>query len=357
MLQKFLDLNFIKIKEDANLAKLKKASGELVRKLSKKKAKVIAYTLIALDPEVRANNSDLNEVKKIIIKNWKTFSSNRGDTPVTFIRAVILEALETISKETRFASLIWLAGRNVIKHYKLGREDILLTKFLLDLGNKIEKEAVESWSLHSESKLEKLSLDIKELAGATIHKATLQKYLGNASGPQNQDGQPYSESHNPHWSTAQQWAWEFAPIAAQGIANVINKALKEQAEAVNTNQSQIQEAVDKLLVQTQAEILQKNNLLHMRTQLLWWKEACYSSSLRQSYRRLKDGLLQLTLANDYASFVPFIYPTSADYFLQETHRDLISDTEKDKVKKMKISEILKLCRSIKHRIENNLCRV
>lgn len=67
-----------------------------------------------------------------------------------------------------------------------------------------------------------------------------------------------------------------------------------------------------------------------------------TSSLKKSYRLLKDGLLQLTLANDYASFVPFIYPTSADYFLQETHRGLISEPEEDKVKKMKISEILKL---------------
>ncbi len=326
MIQEFLDLNFIQIKEDENLTKLRNASAELAKRLSKDKAKVISYTLIALDPEVKANDSELNEAKEIIIKNWKTFVTNSGDTPNTIIRAVILEALETISKETDYSCMIWLAGRNVIKHYKLGRENELLTKFLLDLGNKIEKEAVDSWSLLGESELEKLSIEINKLTGVTVDKASLQKYLEDASGPNNREGSANYKTPNPQWPNAgDNWSFEFAPRAAQGIASVLNKALKEQAKAVNINHSLI-------------EILQKNNLSQMRTQLLWWKEACYSSSLKQSYRELKEGLLQVALANDYSSFVPFIYPTSADYFLNEIHRVLTSEEGK----RMKISEILKL---------------
>lgn len=331
MLQSFLDHNFIQIKEDENLAKLRKAGGELARKLSKNKAKIISYTLIALDPEVKANNSDLNEAKKIIIKNWKTFVANSGDTPITIIRAVILEALETMSKETDYACMIWLAGRNVIKHYKLGRESELLTKFLLDLGNKIEKEAVESWSLPSESKIVKLTLKIEELTGATLDKTEVENHLKAAA-----IHSGWGESgENPHTQGQNNVNWPkfFAQRASQGITSVVNKALKSQAKGITASLSQAQEA--------QSEILQKNSLLQIRTKLLWWKEACYSESLKQSYRELKDGLLQVALANDYSSFVTFIYPTSADYFLKETHRVLISEEGK----RMKISEILKLIKA------------
>lgn len=345
MLQKFLDLNFIQIKEDENLAKLRKAGGELARKLSNNKAKIISYTLIALDPEVKANNSDLNEAKKIIIKNWKTFITNSGDTPVPIIRAVILEALETMSKETDYACLIWLAGRNVIKHYKLGRESELLTKFLLDLGNKIEKEAVESWSLPSESKIAKLTLKIEELTGATLDKTEAENHLkaaaihkGWGEGGEN----PYAPNQNNV-----NWPKFFAERAGQGIASVVNKALKSQAKGITASLSQAQEALNGLLIQAQSGILQKNSLMQTRTQLLWWKEACYSESLKQSYWELKDGLLQVALANDFSSFVPFIYPNSANFFLKETHRVLISEEGK----RMKISEILKLINAVSEELK------
>ncbi len=345
MLQSFLDHNFIQIKEDENLSKLRKAGGELARKLSKNKAKIISYTLIALDPEVKANNSDLDEAKKIIIKNWKTFVANSGDTPITIIRAVILEALETMSKEKNYACIIWLAGRNVIKHCKLGREGELLTKFLLDLGNKIEKEAVENWSLPSESKIAKLTLKIEELTGATLDKTEIENHLKAAA-----IHSAWGESgENPYLQTQNNVNWPkfFAERASHGIRSVVNKALKSQAKEISASLSQAQEALNNLLIQTQSEILQKNSLMQIRTQLLWWKEACYSESLKQSYRELKDGLLQVALAIDYSSFVPFIYPTSVDYLLKETHRVFISEEGK----RMKISEILKMIKEASEKLK------
>ncbi len=329
MLQKFLNLNFIRNIEDETLSKLKKSSGALVKKFSKKKAKIISYTLIALDPEVKANSPDLNEAKNIIIKNWKTFLANNNDTAITIIRAVILEALEIISKETHFACMIWLTSRNIIKHYNLGRERELLNNFLLDLGNKIEKGAIESWSLISEANLEKASVKINEPTGIVVDQATLQKYLEDASGPTNKAGQTNYENPNPIWTNSgQTWSHEFAPRAAKGIAIVLNNAMKEQTKAFKINHSQI-------------ETLQKDKRSQLRAQLLWWKEACYSESLKQSYRELNDGLLQIALAYDYSLFLPFIYPTSVDYFLKETHRVLISEIDK----RMKISEILNLIKA------------
>ncbi len=338
MLQEFLDANLLPITDEGYFEKIKKTADEVAKKLTKSKAKVLSYTLTALDPDVPADNPDVIEVKELITKNWSTFSTNSKDTPVTFIRAVMLEALEIVSKETNFACLIWLTGRNIQSQFRIiGKEKELTSIFLMSLGKEMEKKATESWSLPSDAKLQKLSLEIKELTGIAIDKATLQKKLEDASGPHNQAGTANYGDPNQYWTnSAQNWSYQFAPRAAQGIAEVVNKALKEQAKEISTNQTQIQEAVNKLLSQTQSEILERNSLLQMRTQLLWWKESCYSTSLNQSYRGQKNGLLQILLANDYSAFVPTIYPTSVDYFLRETHRVLV----KDENKKIKVSEII-----------------
>jgi GTPase-associated system helical domain len=338
MLQQFLDTNLLPITDEGYFEKLKKTADEIEKKLTKNNAKVLSYVLTALDPDVPADNPNIVEVKDLITKNWNTFSTNSKDTPVTFIRAVMLHALQSVSRDTSVACLIWLTGRNIQQQFKLiGKEKELILDFLMALGQKVENIAIESWSLPSDTKLQKLSIEIKEFTGATVDKTTLQKLFAWASGPNDEQGATLKDP-NPYWpNSAQNWAYQFAPKAAAAISQEVSKVLKEQAKSVSENQILIQEAVNRLLSQTQSEILERNGLLQIRMQLLWWKESCYSVSLKQSYRGQENGLLQIALANDYAVFVPTIYPTSVDFFLRETHRALV----KDEGKKIKVSEILK----------------
>jgi len=339
MLQEFLDANLLAITDEGYFEKIKKTADELAKKLNKSKARVLNYTLSALDPDIPADNPDIIEVKDLITKNWSTFLTNSKDTPVTFIRAVMLEALQAVSNEISNACLIWLTGRNIQQQFKLiGKEKELVQNFLLSLGRRVENAATESWTLPSETKLQQLSVEIKEVTNIILDKVTLQKLFVCASGPHDNASQVPYENPNPHWpNSGPSWSYEFPSRAATAVSQVVNKAFKEQATAVNTNLTQIQDAINKLLSQTQSDIIERNSLLQMRTQLLWWKESCYSTSLNQSYRGQLNGLLQILLASDYSAFVPTIYPTSADYFLKETHRALV----KDENKKFKVSEILK----------------
>ncbi len=338
MLQEFLDANLLAITNDEYFNKLKKVADALAKTLQKNKAKILTYTLTALDPEVSVDNPDIIEVKELVSKNWNTFLTNSKDSPVTFIRAIMLEALKSTSSETSSACLIWLASRNIYKHFKLtGKEEALISNFILSLGQTLENSAIENWELPAETKLQKLSIEIKEITTVTIDKTNLQKFLAWASGPTDEQGNITFQEPNPQWpNSGSAWSHSFVPKAATAIAQEVNKALKAQAKELTSNQTQIQEAVNKLLVQTQAEILQKNSLLQMRTQLLWWKEACYSPSIKQSYRNQLNGLLQIILANDYSAFVPYNYPASVDFFLREIHRLLAIDEHK------KILDILKL---------------
>lgn len=339
MLQEFLNAQLLPIDNEDYFGKLQKVADTLAKTLQKNKAKVLTYTLTALDPEVSVDNPDIAEVRELVTKSWNTFANNSKDAPTTFIRAIMLEALKTASSETSSACLIWLASRNIYKHFKLvGKEEEIISNFIQPLGQQNEDNAFTNWSLPSEAKLQKLSIEIKELTSITLDKATLQKLFVFASGPHDNQSQVPYENPNPHWpNSGPTWSYEFPSRAATAVSQIVNKALKEQGAAINANQTQIQEAVNKLLVQTQSEILQKNNLLQMRTQLLWWKEACYSTSIKQSYRNQPNGLLQVLLANDYNAFVPYSYPTSVDFFLRETHRLLT----KDDTKKIKLLEVLK----------------
>jgi GTPase-associated system helical domain len=352
MLQEFLNANLLPITDESYFEKLKKTADQLAKKLTKNKSKILSYTLTSLDPEISPDNPDLIEVKEIITKNWSTFTTNSKDTVVTVIRAVMLEVLEILSKEMEInlACLIWLSGRNVVKYFNLiGKEKEIVINFLLSLGNQVENVAVENWMLPPDSKFQQLSIDIKEFNGALVDKATLQKLFAWASGPNDDQSVVTFKEPNSVWpNSGASWSYQFAPKAALAISQEVNKVLKEQAKQITISQTQIQEVVNKLLSQLQSEILKRNSLLQMRTQLLWWKESCYSISINQGYRQQENGVLQILLATDYSIFVPTIYPTSANYFLKETHRTLV----KDENEKIKISEILKQVELSKEIIKN-----
>ena len=109
ILQIFLNKQFIKHDKEEDVGKLKKAAAEVQKKLAKQKNKVISYTLVALDPNISDDEPVLDEVQTIIVKNWQTFlnsATKTKDKPVTYIRAVILQALNTLAKEENFAAIM-----------------------------------------------------------------------------------------------------------------------------------------------------------------------------------------------------------------------------------------------------------
>ncbi len=335
MLQEFLNAQLLPIDNEEYFGKLQKVADTLAKTLQKNQAKVLTYTLTALDPEVSADNPDIVEVKELVTKSWNTFATNSKDSATTFIRAIMLEALKGASSETNSACLIWLTSRNIYKYFKLvGKEEEIISNFLQPLGQQNENNAFQNWSLPTEARLEKLSVDLKAITDATIDKAELNNLL-KAAAIHSGWGEGGLNPQAPQ--NGAQWGIFFADKSSDAIVKLVNSAFKNEAKEINSNQQLLQESINKLLTQTQSEILQKNSLLQMRTQLLWWKEACYSTSIKQSYRNQPNGLLQVILANDYNAFVPYSYPTSVDFFLRETHRLLT----KDDCKKIKISDILK----------------
>lgn len=126
MLQEFQD-EILNLTDIAHLDKLKKAAGEIQKKLAKDTSKIVPFLLAGIDPQVPIDNPEIVEAKEIIGRSWTTFSGVAKDSPVTFIRAAIIHAIDTLASDPAIANLCVLASKNIISHLKLtsGEEQVV----------------------------------------------------------------------------------------------------------------------------------------------------------------------------------------------------------------------------------------
>jgi len=351
ILQSFLDHRFIKTDESENISHLNKASAELQKGLGKKKKKIIPYTLVALDPTVSDEDPIIQEVEALIIKKWPTFRNSVAktkDTPIAYVQAVILEALNKLSKDENLAAIIWHTGCNIVSNYKLAGQEEVLISFLLDIGKRVEEVARNNWSILGNAKIdtfESIELTLPKVSQGRVDEAELQGHLKAAavhSGWEQQAG----GGENPYMQGQNNFSWPkfFAERAAKGLSEEINAALSNQNKSLTSISNSIQEALGSYLAdlkpyleQVSTSILQSSQSLNKRSDLIWWKQALYSHRLDSSYRTLGPLALTVCMAVDLADNVSPIYPKSVDFFLKETLRDVQGD-ETDK--EVAVTELL-----------------
>ncbi|WP_241314043.1 GTPase-associated system all-helical protein GASH [Chryseobacterium arthrosphaerae] len=324
MIQNYLEANLIVITDDNDVKKLKKAAEQVFKNLAKNKKKIISYTLSAIDPNTPADNTEIVEVKDIITKSWPTFTGNAKDTPVTYIRAVIFEALTTLSEDRDYANLIWLASRNAIKYFKLiGNEKDIVHEFIKKLGNEINQLAIKEWALNSKATLSKVEIKLKDIVRYGLNDDILVKYLEDAVGPTNKEGKANYESPNPYWvNDTNNWTYAFPTRAAKGIKITVEACLKAIVTIINENKDLIEDALLLELEKMQQQVISSNKSLALRSELLWWKEAAYSASTDKSYHEINKEVLGPILAFDYSVIIPPVFPRSVDHFLIGTYKGL-----------------------------------
>ncbi|MBF4487553.1 GTPase-associated system all-helical protein GASH [Flavobacterium sp. CSZ] len=338
MIQEYLNSNLLSVINDEDFKKLKKAADEIAKKLVKSKIKIVSYTLTAINPDISADDVNIIEVKEIIIKNWSTFLSNTKDTPLTYIKAVMLEALNSSSEDSNNSLLIWFASRNIVKYFKLiGEEKRIILDFISKLGNTINQTANKEWALSSGKELVKKTIDLKDITKYLPNEESLTKYLEDAVGPTNKAGKANFDSPNPYLpDEAAEWTYEFPSRTAKGIKIIIDGCLRAIVSITNENKDKIQSVLNEELEVIKKEIFDKNKSSEIRSELLWWKEAGYSTSADISYRELDQSVLEIILAKDYSYLIPVVYPKAVDYFLKGTYKELKVITEQ----KMTIEDFL-----------------
>ena len=372
ILQAFLDNRFIKTDDSEHIENLKKISDAVQKLLKQKKnkPKTISYTLVALDPTISDDDSVVQEVDALIIKQWSTFRNSVAktkDSPIAYIQAVILDALDKMSEDENFAAIIWHTGCNIISHYKLAGQEEVLTHFLLEIGRKVEEVGRSNWSILENAKIvtiDPIELTLPEINQGKVDEGELENHLKAAavySGWKANAG----GGENPHQQHTGNWEWPkfFAERAATGLSEEINTALSDQNESLAAILSSIQESIDSYfanlkpyLEQVSSSILQSSQSLNKRSDLLWWKQALYSPRLNKSYRTLDPPLVvAVAMAVDLADEVSPIYPRSVDFFLKETLRDVLGDKSDEKQGVTELLEKLQQLFDTEKQLLANLC--
>ena len=332
ILQEYLNLQFIPLDDDSALDKLKKASAEIAKKLQKDKSKIIPYTLVALDPQTSIDDSCLAEVKDIVIKHWTVFATKASDLLITYLRAVILEALQSMSDNTQLAGIIWLTGSSALPYYSLDREASTLKEWLESIGNIYEREAENQWSISSESNFgspAQVTLNTT-VNYSPVNADTLTADLLAASSQNNQKGENPGNTYN-NWNT---WPDFFSKRAGEGLAKEMNRALTSQSlslkkglDGYNTQLNEYFSGLGKYFEGISKQMILGTQSIQRRSQLLWVKEALFSVGQKTSYRDIPKSNLPFVLAKDMQILITFIYPVSVDYFTKEILRNVITDAD------------------------------
>ena len=331
ILQEYLNLQFIPLDDDSALDKLKKASAEIAKKLQKDKSKIIPYTLVAIDAQIPVSDSSLAEVKEIVIKYWPVFATKASDLLVTYLRAVILEALQSISDNAQFAGIIWLTGSNVFPYYNLDRETDILKDWLEKIGNIYELEAENQWNISTDMKFgspDEVSLNWT-VNYSSINAETLTAELKAASVTNQYGGEnPYGTNN---WHV---WPDYFSKRAGEGIAKEMNRvftsqntSIKKGLEGYNAQLNEYFSGLGKYFESISKQMILGTQSIQRRSQLLWVKEALYSVGQKMSYRDIPKSDLPFVLAIDMQSLITFIYPISVDFFTKEILRNIITDAD------------------------------
>lgn len=331
ILQEYLNLQFIPLDADSALDKLKKASTEIAKKLQKDKSKIIPYTLVALDPQTSVDDSSLAEIKDIVIKHWPVFATKASDFLITYLRAVALEALLSISENTQLAGIIWLTGSSVFPYYNLDREADTLKQWLENIGDVYEQEAESQWNASANIKFgspEQVTLNAT-ISNSQVSAETFSADLKAASAHTQYGGEN-------QYQTQQYNVWPnfFSTRAGEGLAKEINRALAAQGnglkkglEGYNTQLNQYFSGLGKYFEDISKQMIVGTQSIQRRSQLLWIKEALFSVGQKISYRDVPKSDLPFVLAKDMQSLITFIYPVSVDFFTKEILRNVITDAD------------------------------
>lgn len=339
ILQSFLDNRFIKTDIPENITNLEKAVAEVQKLLNKRKTKIIGYTLVALDPTI-SDDPIVTEVEAIIIKQWPAFKNSvvkTKDTPIVYIQAVILEALNKLSTQGNLAAIIWHTGCKIISYYKLAGQQKILTNFLLEIGKQVEEIGRKNWSIIENTKIEPLNLfelNLPKVGQGKISQDEFQKHLMAAAVFTGWAGQTAGIGENPAHQTQGNHVWPkfFAERAALGLSQEINSALTTQDNSIVAISTSIKQSIDSYfsnlkpyMDQVSSSMFQSCQSLIKRNDLIWWKQALYSPRLNSSYRALSPLPLVMAMARDLADTVPPIHPQSVIFFLKETLRDVLGE--------------------------------
>ncbi|MGA9916342.1 MAG: GTPase-associated system all-helical protein GASH [Paraburkholderia sp.] len=343
-LLRFLELGVIDVGGvDDKLEKIRSASRELAAELAKLPAKTAVFTTAAADPETPAVDESIVAGMSMLKNKWTTVSNTFSSTPVAIVRAILLEALVLASRKSETIAVGFVnTARNVLPYVQLGDEQKVWLDAVKEIEGRVDERAEQEWT--TPERIETPSLDfqapepvVSKAQTVEVDRATLETDITRSSGPW------FGNSRNQYqMSQVQQWAQAFSTGISQAVADCIEDAVQQVApEPVDlaTPFGTLSKAVTAYVEKLFVSFGDATAGLQRRTNLLWWKEALYSQSLRASYRSLPVFEAAALMALDLHEQVPTYSPASVAAFLEEAILELPDNGAPEK---MSLLELLTL---------------
>ncbi len=319
----FLEAGVVNVgSDDSKLEKLRETAKDLASALKRAPSQTVRWTLIAVDPQAPADDPVVAEAWTALKKNWTTVANTYQSTPVALLRAILLDALvRTASTDDAVAVAFANSARNMLPHMPLGAEALVWQAAVEQIEDLVDARAQVEWMTPDVIQVKPMHYEAPaeiEVTGAAyrMNREDLQSKILLATGPHS------GENANPYWPNSNPTAWssEFTSRMTSAIADAVDavtKANKVKAIDLSTPLANLASAVDTHVSEALKAFSGATTGLERRTNLLWWKEALYSSSTRKSYRAMEPFTAASMMAFDLFNQVPTFSPASVSAFLNE----------------------------------------
>lgn len=330
ILLRFLGKNLIDVGgDDAKLTRLRRTADDLSSMLRKAPTRATSFALVAFDPDVPGTDPVIAEAEDALRKRWETYANTFAETPVTVIRAMLLDALTRTALENGAVAVAFVASaRNTLPLMRVGEEREIWSDVVSEVEKKIEDRAETEWATPASITLPQIKIDPPppvemRVSALKVDRNKLGKNFQAAAGPRTHDPQrgTFPTQGNPHYPNANEhWTFEFGQRAASAVEDAITRAVKgapvEGGDPLGMTEHLLATISGHLSATMQA-VSSDTAGLQRRTNLLWWKEALFSPSTRTSYRDMSSSVAATLMAFDMHRQVPTLSPASVAAFLRE----------------------------------------
>lgn len=336
--------------DDTKLEKLQSTSADLAAVLKKTPSKSSSFALIAFDPTPPEDDPVIKEAEAALQKRWATYVNTFASTPITVIRAVLLDAISKAAIENDYIGIAFVSSaRNALPFMESGNESEIWANVVTSIERQVNTRAETEWATPDLINVPELdysapkSIKIQSLE-VNIDKDKLTKNIAAAGGPA--DAQGVATGGNTLLPNSHQaWVNQFTPLMSSAISEVLEEVLEEsKITPVDLSEplKALANAVSIHINGTMKAVTGATAGLQRRTNLIWWKETLYSPSVQVSYRDVAPSIAATLMAFDLHQQIPTFSPASVAAFLHETVlslptvkvdekksiRDLVEDTLK-----------------------------
>ncbi len=291
---------------------------------------VVPLVLVGLDEKVVATDPVFAQVEAAIVAHWSTYGNVfHGDRPRQLLRMVALAAVHAAAEsDDRVAAAAWYTASNWLELSPQGSRHV--TDFALSLGAKAETRAIEVWArpktdpsfrMPARASAQAATVERFTLTKKPTSDAVLKALSEDVAQLQLTDSRMGTSNDPSAWvkSAAPELAAAILSAVESGsgvVIDRINEAGMLSAEGIKDFAEDVGNRVREALADAQRASAGRE----LRSELLWWRQALYSPSLRLSYRALDPGLAALAMAVDLHTLVPDFTPHSLEFVLREAVR-------------------------------------